>query len=75
MRWRFLRNAADMIGGTANFGVIAVGCDADLVLLDANPLADISNTRRIAGVLAQGRWYSANDLHARLETLARAYGR
>jgi len=68
-------NAADMMGGNANFGVIGVGRDADLVLLDANPLTDISNTRRIAGVLAQGRWYSAEDLHARLETLARAYGR
>jgi hypothetical protein len=69
------RNAAEMMGPPANFGLIAVGRDADLVLLDADPLTNIANTRRITGVLAQGRWYSADDLHARLETLAKAYGR
>jgi imidazolonepropionase-like amidohydrolase len=69
------RSAADMMGASANFGTIAVGRDADLVLLDADPLASIANTRRIAGVLAQGRWYSSDDLHARLEVLARAYSR
>jgi len=31
-------------------------------LLDGNPLQDIVNTRRIAGVIAQGRYYSRKDL-------------
>ena len=36
-------------------GTVAAGKVADLVLLDANPLQDIRNTRRIAAVIANGR--------------------
>ena len=35
-------------------GTIEVGKDADLVLLDADPLADITNTRKIAAVVVRG---------------------
>lgn len=48
-------------------GVIAVGRIADLVLLDANPLEDIANSRRVHGVLAAGRWSTAEDLLASFE--------
>ncbi|MEQ8992817.1 MAG: amidohydrolase family protein [Pseudomonadales bacterium] len=37
-------------------GRIEPGMTADLVLLDADPMADIEHTRRIAGVMAAGRW-------------------
>jgi imidazolonepropionase-like amidohydrolase len=47
--------------------VIATGREADLVLLDANPLDDITSTRRIHGVMARGRWYPAAELDALLE--------
>ncbi len=40
-------------------GTIEVGRFADLVLLDANPLIDIANTRKIFGVVANGRWYDS----------------
>lgn len=50
-----------------NTGVIAVGRDADLVLLDANPLLDVTNTRRIHGVMLRGRWYPAGALQARID--------
>jgi len=46
----------------SNTGVVAVGRDADLVLLDANPLEDIGNTRRIHGVMLRGAWYPAGEL-------------
>lgn len=49
--------AARFLGGQDSLGTIAVGKVADLVLLSADPLADITNTRRIAGVVAQGRYY------------------
>lgn len=49
-----------------NTGTVAVGRDADLVLLDANPLVDISNTRRIHGVMMRGAWHSAVRLEQRL---------
>jgi imidazolonepropionase-like amidohydrolase len=47
-------------------GAVEVGRDADLVLLDANPLEDISNARRIHGVMLRGQWYPAADLEDRL---------
>ena len=40
---------------TDSLGAIAVGQRADLVLLDADPLRDIRNTRRIRAVIANGR--------------------
>jgi imidazolonepropionase-like amidohydrolase len=43
-------------------GTIAPGMRADLVLLAANPLRDIRNTRRILAVVAAGRLYEARDL-------------
>jgi imidazolonepropionase-like amidohydrolase len=42
-------------------GTVAPGRVADLVLLDANPLRDIRNTRRIAGVVANGRYFDSTE--------------
>jgi imidazolonepropionase-like amidohydrolase len=51
----------------SNGGIVAEGKDADLILLDANPLDDIRNSERIHGVMLRGRWLPAIELHARLE--------
>ena len=48
-------NGAEALGILGSVGTIAAGKRADLVLLDADPLADIGNTRRIAMVMANGR--------------------
>jgi imidazolonepropionase-like amidohydrolase len=50
----------------SNTGIVAVGREADLVLLDANPLVDIRNSRRIHGVMVRGDWHSAAILVGRL---------
>ena len=42
-------------------GTVAAGKFADLVLLDANPLHDINNTRKISAVIANGRLFSGAD--------------
>ena len=47
-------------------GTIETGKRADVVLLDANPLQDIANTSRIAGVMIGGRWLPRNELDRRL---------
>lgn len=48
------------------FGTIAVGKRADVVLLHANPLTNIANTRRIGAVLIDGRLYDRDRLDAQL---------
>jgi imidazolonepropionase-like amidohydrolase len=42
---------------TGEFGAIAPGLSADLLLLTADPLADIRNTRAVERVVARGRVY------------------
>jgi imidazolonepropionase-like amidohydrolase len=51
----------------SNGGIIAAGRDADLVLLDANPVDDIRNSDRIHGVMLRGEWLPAAVLAARLQ--------
>ncbi len=43
-------------------GTVDVGKKADLVLLDANPLENIANTKRIAAVVSKGRIFTRNEL-------------
>lgn len=52
------------------FGVVETGHAADLVLLDANPLEDIRNTRRIAGIVRAGEYFSRRDLDHLLAQIA-----
>jgi imidazolonepropionase-like amidohydrolase len=49
-----------------NGGSVQTGKDADLLLLNANPLEDISNSRRIHGVMLRGQWLPARELEVRL---------
>jgi imidazolonepropionase-like amidohydrolase len=55
-------NPAVYFGKTADWGTVAVGKTADLVVLRANPLIDIANTRAVAAVVADGRYYSPREL-------------
>ncbi|MEJ2004689.1 MAG: amidohydrolase family protein, partial [Cyclobacteriaceae bacterium] len=50
------------MGGEGNIGTIAVGNQADLILVAGNPLEDVSNLRSPLGVISDGRWYSAEFL-------------
>ena len=63
-------NAARFFGSEA-FGRVAEGVDADLILLDADPLADIGNIRRIHGVMVRGRWLPRAELDALLSRFER----
>jgi len=57
---------AEFFRATDSLGTVATGKLADLVLLDADPLADIRNTTRIATVMANGRVYDRAALDALL---------
>lgn len=66
-------NPARFLGKENDFGAIKIGKIADLVLLDADPLDDIGNTRKISGVVFSGTLYHRHALDAmiaRVETLA-----
>jgi len=59
-------NPAIFLGVTDSLGTVARGKVADLVLLDANPLADIANTKRISAVIQGGRLLDRKALDAML---------
>jgi hypothetical protein len=50
-----------------------VGKRTNLVLLEANPLEHITNSRKIAGVMIQGYWLSKTELQAGLEEVVAFY--
>jgi hypothetical protein len=60
------RGAARFFGEEKEWGSIAVGCRADLLLLDADPLRRISNTTSIAAVVARGLFLDRAELERRL---------
>jgi imidazolonepropionase-like amidohydrolase len=62
-------NPARYLGRESTLGTVASGRKADLVLLDANPLEDISNVRSIRAVIAAGRFFDRTALD---QLLARA---
>ncbi len=65
-------NPAVFLGLEQQLGAVEVGKVADLVLLDANPLDNIGNTRKIFAVVLQGRFFSRPDLDRMLAGVAAA---
>jgi imidazolonepropionase-like amidohydrolase len=58
------RRPAERLGKTAIFGTVAPGHSADLLVLGADPLADIGNVRRIERVIARGVAHEPESLLA-----------
>lgn len=56
-------------------GTVELGKRANLLLLAYNPLKDIKNTRRIDGIVLQGKFYSSGTLKTSLELIAEKQGR
>jgi hypothetical protein len=67
--------AARFMGLADSLGTVQPGKLADLVLLDADPLADIANTRRIRAVIANGRLFDRAALDALLAEVERSPAR
>lgn len=63
------RNVGTYLQGWAAMGVIAPGNRADLILLHANPLDDINNTRLIAGVMSRGLWLDSQTIQDGLDKI------
>lgn len=63
-------NPAIFFGMEDTFGSIKEGLDADLVLLNGNPLLDISALKDISGVMVHGKWLSKESIAEKLEQIA-----
>jgi imidazolonepropionase-like amidohydrolase len=57
--------------GESEFGTIAVGHRADLLLLNADPLLGVGNVRQQAGVMVNGRWLPKAEIDRRLAGMRR----
>jgi imidazolonepropionase-like amidohydrolase len=63
------RLACEWLGVDADRGTVEEGKRADLLLLDADPLANVANTRKIAAVIAGGRYVTQSDLARMLKAV------
>ena len=64
------RYVSNHLGLDGNFGTIAPGQRADLVLLGSNPLEDLSNLTDRIGVMVRGRWLPRTEIDEGLSALA-----
>ena len=65
-------NGAEFLGRTSTMGTVEEGKNADLVLLDANPIADVANFAKIGAVFLKGRYFSKTALDKLKSDLAGA---
>jgi imidazolonepropionase-like amidohydrolase len=63
-------NVGRYFANADTFGIIAAGQRADLILLDADPTADIGNVAKQSGVMVRGRWLPKAEIDRRLEAIA-----
>ena len=64
------RNAHEWLGTLGRSGTVERGKDADLILLEANPLENISATERRAGVMLKGKYYTQAEMDRWLDEIA-----
>lgn len=65
-------DAAEFLHATEEFGRVAAGLRADLILIEGDPFADVANVRRRVGVMLRGRWLPETELRRMLEENAAA---
>jgi imidazolonepropionase-like amidohydrolase len=56
------RNGAQALGIERDVGTIESGKQADMIVLSENPLDDISNTKKIEGVIVDGQFIDSEQI-------------
>jgi imidazolonepropionase-like amidohydrolase len=64
------KNAGEYHKNKARFGTVTAGSRADLILVGGDPLKDLSNVARRAGVMVRGRWLAEEEIQKRLASIA-----
>ena len=64
------RCVAEYLGTTETTGTVAVGKRADLILVNGNPLEDVANVARRAGVVVNGQWLPESQIQERLHEIS-----
>jgi imidazolonepropionase-like amidohydrolase len=62
----------EYLGESKEAGTIEVGKRSDLILVDGNPLENISAASKIAGVMMRGRWIGREEIDKRMLEISRA---
>jgi imidazolonepropionase-like amidohydrolase len=63
-------NVGEYFKAQDQFGTVAVGQRADLILCDANPLQNVDNMGKRSGVMIRGRWLPDSEIQSRLSQIA-----
>jgi imidazolonepropionase-like amidohydrolase len=66
-------DAAIFLHQEKEFGTVATGRRADLLLVEANPLEDVKNVSKRAGVMIHGHWLTEEELSQQLAVLRKSY--
>lgn len=66
-------NPARYLNTYAMEGTISEGKNANMVLLNKNPLEDIRNTQFIEGVILKGKWFDKKTLESQLQQVEAAF--
>jgi hypothetical protein len=62
-------NPARFFSAESRFGTVREGLEADLILIEGNPLSDVRALRQLAGVMVRGQWLPRATLDEKLNAL------
>jgi Amidohydrolase family len=67
------KNVGEYFKSKDNFGTIEVGKRADLILVDGNPLKDLTVIARRTGVMVRGKWLTESEIRKRLDEITASF--
>ena len=64
-------NPSRFFGMENTFGEIKEGLEADMILIDANPLENLDALQQLSGVMRMGKWISKEEIETKLDEIAK----